>query len=162
MTHAEVTQIKKRVEQEYDALITKLNRVQSQLSNKAAQSQRLSLPNYRKWLTKRNDERVNLIAEIQTKKAERADARRKFTACEQGELDEDGTDDWIDWPDCEGWWWFYGSSDGGTRLTLAAYEFYFDANDKPVISTGNNRRDDALASLEWVGKWKFLPEPERP
>jgi hypothetical protein len=148
---------KENVERDYDALITRLNRCQGQLANKAAQSQKLSLDDYRTWFDKKKQDLSDIQQAIQAKKGERSEARRKFNSWAPAHKE-----DWIRWPDCEGWWWFHGARDDAVLPELDVYFFCLNDNDKLVVTTGENDDEDLLTTNDLRGKFQFLPTPDLP
>ncbi len=145
--HVEIAETKERVEQEYDALITQLNRCQGQLSGKSAQVGKLSPGDYRTWLDGKKLEQAELIAEIQAKKAERAEACRAFNSREPAHKEK-----WLPWPDCEGWWW---CCHNGEELEI--YSVFQNDKNEFHLQCG-----DLVVTPQDPCKWKFQPEPELP
>lgn len=68
---------------------------------------------------------------------------------------------WIDWPNREGWWWFYGTTDGNPHM-FDSFFFCENAHGVLVFSTGDDERDDELHDTLRVGSWKFQVPPEKP
>lgn len=152
MSHSSKQKAKERSELAYDALITRLNRAQAQLGAKADKSTKMSLLDYRKWFDEKKAEVIELQAQIPAAKAARSEARRQFNSWQPAHREE-----WIDWPDCEGFWWYY-TEDGDASLYISYVAENPDA-DKP------GEKPFTPLHPEWQstspdGKWRFQPEPE--
>ena len=149
---------KERIESDYDALIKRLNELQAALSDKASKVNKLSQGQYRLWLAKAKSAVQTVQAEIAVKKVERSEARRVFNGWEpHGDADIDG---WLDEPDCDGWWWFFGrtyDTDDAEAETVEAFSVEIDPDGQLVIDGCDF---DPLKNYR--GKWKFLPMPELP
>jgi hypothetical protein len=155
--HVQVRKAKEKVEMEYDALITKQTRCQGQLSAKAAQAQKLPPGDYAKWLADKKAEMVGIQTEIQVKKAERAEARRLFNSWAPPFKEE-----WLSWPDDEGWWWFHGKVNSIGEAILAIHEIIIDEEGELIITTDDPAIDSEYADVQWDGMWKYQEAPELP
>ena len=143
---------KDKAEKDYDACVTKLNRCQDQLSNKAAQAQKLPMDEYRKWLANKKLEQAQFQMELQVLKQKRAEARRQFNSWQPAHMEE-----WRAWPDCGGWWW--NCTDGNMEIHPFEYREHLDMFS---FDTGDQRRDVELIDCPWAPCWKFQEEPEKP
>ncbi len=149
---------KERIESDYDALITRLNQTQAALGNKAVRVNELSQAQYRLWLAKAKSAVQTVQAEIAVKKVERSEARRVFNGWEPA---DNLPEEWVDQPDCDGWWWFFGmtyDTDDAEVETIQPFNIEIAA-DGDVVVDGSEQR----GSLDlYRGKWKFLPMPDLP
>lgn len=164
--HIQIRKTKEKVELEYDALITKQTRCQGQLSAKAAQVAKLSPEDYRKWITDKKAEMFDIQADIQSKKVDRAEARRLFNSWAPPVKEE-----WLSWPDDEGWWWFHGKVNSKGEDILAITEVIIADNGNVIITDehryietdpNNPMIDPDYAEVTWDGLWKYQEEPELP
>ena len=116
--HNQLRANQEKSEQEHDAAVTKLHRIQSQLSNKATQVKKLPPDEYRAWLVERKVDLGLAQDELQAKKIERAEARRKFNGWEPQVKET-----WLGIPDETGWWWCYdGIADELSMFVVSACE----------------------------------------
>ena len=143
---------KDEAETSYDAAVTALNRCQAQLSSKAAQAQKLPPDEYRTWLDGKKSEQFELTVELQRRKKVRAEARRQFNSW-QPEVKEE----WIEWPDCEGWWW---NNDNGIMRIFYFSESADNGIDFDVFC--GDGLSDTLRAMTWSDYWKYQEEPETP
>lgn len=145
---------KDKAEKDYDAAVTALNRCQAQLSSKAAQSQKLPMDEYRKWLADKKQEQTTLMAELQVLKKRRAEARRQFN-CWKPEVKEE----WLEWPDEEGWWWNH-TANRAEENEITIHRFVFDEGDDAYLMSANalGEEDDH----NYDSCWKYQEEPETP
>ena len=140
-----------KAEKDYDATVTKLTRCQGQLASKADKANKLSPEEFRDWKSGKLLELAEIQSDMKALKKRRAEARRQFNSWEPARKEA-----WIDFPDCEGWWWNY------TGNHFDIYCMCEDANGNLVISTGNNVADDYFQRLKHAPMWKFQEEPETP
>ena len=153
----EVRSAREKAEETYDAMVTKINRVQSQLANKAAQVQKLSPEDYRIWIADKKKELGDAQVELQEKKKARAEARRQFNGWQPPYEEE-----WLEWPDCGGYWWFHGYAVEGGAEVLDIHEFYEDEGSEYQFTSGDDEFTIKLRSMDWIGRWKFQEEPKTP
>ena len=136
---------KELIEQEYDALITQLNRCQARLSAKRDRATTLPPEEYRCWLADLKGQQSDLIAAIAKKKLERAEARRKFNSWKP-EVKER----WQAQPDEEGYWWFIGPREAQARIVRIGQAkdgtlFFVDDDEH-----GGEGADDVEGRFHWV------------
>ena len=77
-----------KAEQDYDALVTQLNRCQGQLGAKQAQAQKLSPPEYQKWFVDKKQEHADIVSKLQKQKQIRAEVRRMFNSWQPQQKEE--------------------------------------------------------------------------
>lgn len=149
-----------RTEAEYDKLITRLNELQGALSGKSTMVNELGPGEYRLWLAKAKSAVQRVQADIAVKKVERSEARRAFNGWEPA---DDLPEEWLDKPDSDGWWWFYGTTydtdDAEIEATMPI-EIVLNACGELFVE-GDPLNDGDSFDL-YRGKWKFLPLPDLP
>lgn len=149
--YAKIKAAKERAEQEYDALVTKLNRCQGQLGSKQVQAQKLSPPEYVEWFAAKKREHAEIVDHLHKKKAVRAEARRAFNGWQPQVREE-----WIEWPDEEGWWWNYADGE------MTMHHFVFMDGEYIFSNTDKEAENKAQLGSPWSDCWKFQEEPEWP
>jgi hypothetical protein len=152
MTFDQIEKDKERIEREYDELIAQLNEAQAALSDKASKVNVLGPGEYRLWLANAKSAVQRIQADIAVKKVERSEARRAFNGWV--------IEGWLNEPDCDGWWWFFGrtyDTDDAEIETVEALNVEIEPNGQLVIDGC-----DSEPLKKYRGKWKFLPMPDLP
>lgn len=154
---ATLRQKKEKAERDYDAQITALNKCQAQLSSKADQLQKLSMPEYQTWLSNKKIELASIQQDLQRLKQIRAEARRQFNSWTPQVKEE-----WLEWPDEEGWWWNYKDDGEGSGMTMHHFEYNHVDEEYRFSNTDKDAEEKAQLGSRWSDYWKFQEEPEVP